>query len=71
MPNDMVTIHADILKVAKKFITVRCGDAEEVLKAWEIEAEEPLEAGQVDMELRIPKATAEVEGTGTTSAHVT
>lgn len=62
MPNDMVTIHADILKVAKKFVTVRCGDAEEVLKAWEIEAEEPLEAGQVDMELRIPKATAEAWG---------
>lgn len=75
MPNDMVTIHADILKVTKKFVTVRCGDAEEVLKVWEIKADEPLEAGQVDMELRIPKATAEAlnmpDGDGMLNATVT
>lgn len=62
MPNNMVMIHADILKVTKKFVTVRCGESEEILKIWEVEAEEPLEAGQVDMELRIPKATAEALG---------
>lgn len=62
MPNDMVTIHADILKVTQKFVTVRCGESEEILKLWEVEADEPLEAGQVDMELRIPKATAEAWG---------
>lgn len=62
MPNNMVMIHADILKVTKKFVTVRCGESEETLKLWEVEAEEPLEAGQVDMELRIPKATAEAWG---------
>lgn len=26
MPNNMVMIHADILKVTKKFVTVRCED---------------------------------------------
>ena len=63
MPTDeMVTIHADILKVTQKFVTVRCGESEEILKLWEVEADEPLEAGQVDMELRIPKATAEAWG---------
>ena len=62
MPNDMVTIHADILKVTKKFVTVRCGESEETLKLWEVEAEEPLEAGQVNMALRIPKAEADALG---------
>lgn len=62
MPNDIVTIHADILKVTKKFLTVRCGESEETLKLWEVEAEEPLEAGQVNMALRIPKAEADALG---------
>ena len=62
MPNDMVMIHADILKVTKKFVTVRCGESEETLKLWEVEADEPLEAGQVDMALRIPKAEADALG---------
>lgn len=62
MPNDMVTIHADILKVTKKFVTVRCGESEETLKLWEVEAEEPLEAGQVNMALRIPRAEADALG---------
>lgn len=62
MPNNMVMIHADILKVTKKFVTVRCGESEEILKLWEVEADEPLEAGQIDMALRIPKATAEALG---------
>ena len=58
----MVTIHADILKVTPKFVTVRCGESEEILKLWEVEADEPLEAGQVDMALRIPKAEADALG---------
>lgn len=63
MPTDeMVTIHADILKVTPKFVTVRCGESEEILKLWEVEADEPLEAGQVDMALRIPKAEADALG---------
>ena len=62
MPNNMVTIHADILKVTPKFVTVRCGESEEILKLWEVEADEPLEAGQVDMALRIPKAEADALG---------
>ena len=62
MPNNMVTIHADIFKVTKKFVTVRCGESEETLKLWEVEADEPLEAGQVDMALRIPKAEADAVG---------
>lgn len=62
MPNNMVMIHADILKVTKKFVTVRCGESEETLKLWEVEADEPLEAGQVDMALRIPKAEADALG---------
>lgn len=63
MPTDeMVTIHADILKVTPKFVTVRCGESEETLKLWEVEADEPLEAGQVDMALRIPKAEADALG---------
>lgn len=63
MPTDeMVTIHADILKVTQKFVTVRCGESEEILKPWEVEADEPLEAGQVDMALRIPKAEADALG---------
>lgn len=62
MPNNMVMIHADILKVTQKFVTVRCGESEEILKLWEVEADEPLEAGQVDMALRIPKAEADALG---------
>lgn len=62
MPNNMVTIHADILKVTPKFVTVRCGESEEILKLWEVEADEPLEAGQVDMALHIPKAEADALG---------
>lgn len=63
MPTDeMVTIHADILKVTPKFVTVRCGESEETLKLWEVEADEPLEAGQVDVALRIPKAEADALG---------
>lgn len=60
--SDMIAIHADIIKVGKKFVTVRCGDAEEVLNAGEIEADEPLEAGQVNMQLRVLRATAEALG---------
>lgn len=59
---DMITIRADILKVTQKFVTVRCGESEEILKLWEVEADEPLEAGQVDMALRIPKAEADALG---------
>lgn len=60
--SDMIALHVDIIKVGKKFVTVRCGDAEEVLNAGEIEADEPLEAGQVNMQLRVLRATAEALG---------